>query len=329
MEKQYFIQLLHKYLKGKSTIEEDDLIISYYNLFENEPDILELLNQETKDDIKANIYAAIQEQIAQREKQSAKVRYMPRWVITTAAAAVLVLVSLNLVYLLNRNPTVTPQQKAIVLETVKKRNRVFNLPDGSTVILSAGSKLNYPSSFDGLEKREVFLEGQAFFDVKHNATKSFIVHAGKLVTTVLGTAFNIKAIPGESDITVTVTRGRVKVQNKNKILGILTPNQQIIYNTDKVSSIVKIVDTDSDLDWKEQDLIIDNLTVGEVGKLLEQRFKVKITIADDSLYSQHFTTTFSKEESFEQIIKNICLFNGVEYKFNKEKATVIIGNGNK
>ena len=128
------------------------------------------------------------------------------------------------------------------------------------------------------------------------------------------------------DITVTIKRGKVKVSDQNKILGIITPNQQIIYNKKKVSSILKIVDSDSYLDWKEYDLLFDNLTITEAAELLEERYKVKITISDQSIGSQRFTATFPKNESFEQALKSICVFNGVVSKYNKEKATVIISN---
>jgi ferric-dicitrate binding protein FerR (iron transport regulator) len=207
-------------------------------------------------------------------------------------------------------------------------NRVIFLPDGSTVILSPGSKLNYPSSFDGMQKREVFLDGQAFFDIKHNATRPFIVHTGKIETIVLGTAFNIKALPGEKEITVTVKRGKVKVIDENKELGIITPNQQITYNKEKVSSDIKVVDSDSYLNWKEQDLLFDNLTIAEAAKLLEEKYKVEIVISDSSISSQRFTATFTKNDTFEQALKSICVFNGVNYKYNKEKSAVIITNKN-
>src|SRR5665647_2877096 len=175
-----------------------------------------------------------------------------------------------------------------------------------------------------MEKREVFLYGQAFFDIKHNASRPFIVHTGKEETIVLGTAFNIKAFPGEKDITVTVKRGKVKVSDQNKILGIITPSQQITYNKEKVSSTLKIVNTDSYLDWKDQDLFIDNLTLSEAAKLLEERYKVKIIISDSSIREQRFTATITKGESFEREIKSICVFNGINYTYNKEKSMVII-----
>jgi ferric-dicitrate binding protein FerR (iron transport regulator) len=192
------------------------------------------------------------------------------------------------------------------------------------VILSAGSKLNYPSSFDGLKKREVFLDGQAFFDIKHNASRPFIVYTGKLKTEVLGTAFNIKAIPGEADITVTVTRGKVKVMDQDKMLGIITPDQQITYSKEKVGAVTKRVNSDSLFNWKEQDLRCNDLTIAEAAELLEKRYNVKITISDQSITSQRFTTTFGKNDSFEQVLKSICVFNGLSYKYNKDNATVVI-----
>jgi len=75
-------------------------------------------------------------------------------------------------------------------------NRYITLPDGSTVILHAGSKLDYPVSFNG-NTREVNLIGEGYFDVQHDPARPFIIHTGHLKTTVLGTAFNIKANAGE------------------------------------------------------------------------------------------------------------------------------------
>ena len=78
---------------------------------------------------------------------------------------------------------------------------------------------------------------------------------------------------------------------------------------------MEVLKNDRYLDWKEQDLLLDNLTVAEAAKLLEDRYKVKIVIIEPSLGSQRFTTTFKKNESFEQVLKSICVFNGVVYKY--------------
>lgn len=213
---------------------------------------------------------------------------------------------------------------AIKLMDHQKENRIIFLPDGSRVILSAGSKLNYPSSFDGMDKREVFLDGEAFFDVRHNPTKTFVVHTGNLATAVLGTAFNIKAINGEKDIVVTVKRGKVRVSDNNKVLGVITPNQQITYDKQKIISEVTTVSNENYLNWQDRDLFIDNLTISEAAKLMEERYKVQISISDPEVKSLRFTTTFPKNEKLEQTLNSICLFNGLTYSYDKEKAFVAI-----
>ena len=331
---------MHKYRKGDLTKEEQQFLISYYNLFQNEPDVIDILTTEKKNEIKNEIKENIWDNISKDEQPYQKMRFINRrFIKLTAAAAMFLGLTISLFFVFNGlskkgvPASLGVQQRDGLLKRQvptniahHKENRVLFLPDGSTVTLSPGSKLNYPSSFDGMKKREVFLYGQAFFDVKHNVSRPFIVHTGKLETIVLGTAFNIKAMPDETDITVTVKRGKVRVSNQNKTLGVITPNQQITYSLRKVSSTMKILDSDSYLDWKEQDLLLDNLTVAEAARLLEDRYKIKIVINEPSLGSQRFTTTFKKNENFEQVLKSICVFNGVVYKYNKEKTTVVISN---
>ena len=254
-----------------------------------------------------------------------------------AAAAIFIGIIGSVFFLYNRSKEKKPAGYAIeqrtnkpgdnanmVTAVHKNENRVIFLADGSVVFLSPGSKLNYPSTFDGMKKREVYLQGQAFFDIKHNAKRPFIVHTGSVQTTVLGTAFNIKSLPGEDNITVTVSRGKVRVSDAHKILGIITPQQQITYDTKKEVSILSKVNDDSYLDWKNSNLFIDNLTLAEAAKLLEDQYKVKIIFNDALLEEQRFTATFPKNENLEQAIKSISEFNGLTYTINKDKTIVII-----
>lgn len=324
MDKIYFKKLLHKYLHGNLNDEERQFLISYYNLFQNEPDVMEVLNTEEKEELKNDIKSSIWNHILEKEQPGNKIKFIERRFVKLAAAAVVFIIFFASLFIFFNRPANNKAPASFALH--QKENRVIFLPDGSTVILSAGSKLNYPSSFDGLKKREVFLDGQAFFDIKHNASRPFIVYTGKLKTEVLGTAFDIKAIPGEADITVTVSRGKVKVMDEDKMLGIITPNQQITYSKEKVRAVTKIVNSDSLFNWKEQDLRCNDLTIAEAAELLEKRYNVKITISDQSITSQRFTTTFGKNDSFEQVLKSICVFNGLSYKYNKENATVVISH---
>ena len=354
MDKHYFLELLHKYLKEEATNEEHQFLLSYYNLFQSEPDVLALLSQKKKEELKSQMHTSIWQDISSAEQPDETCMSLPltkqheyklmeaslplknkpytnenvkpikRWSVRMIAAAILLAICTIGIFFIRNEPA--KNQTAAAQVNQQKINRLVRLPDGSTVIISSGSKFNYPSSFDGLARREVYLEGQAFFDIKHNASKPFIVHAGQFETTVLGTAFNIKAFPGDIDITVTVTRGKVKVSDQNRTLGILLPRQQITCNKQKANPTLKTVDTDTYLDWKAQDLLFDDVTVAEAAELLEERFNVNITFSDQLIKSNRFTTTFLKGESFEQVLTSICEFNGAVYQYDKEKATVSISN---
>lgn len=340
MDKRYFIKLLQKYQLGDITAEEARLIEAYYNLFKDEPDVLMLLGADEREKLGKEILNNIWREVSNKEHLEVAVWFRRKWILRTAIAAVVLTGLLGSIILfyhfsLKKNnkviaTTFTPfhQKSATEIATVlsghQKENRVIFLPDGSKVILSPGSKLNYPSSFDGMNKRVVFLDGQAFFDIKHNVSRPFIVHTGNLETVVLGTAFNIKAIPGEKDITVTVKRGKVRVSNNNKVLGIINPNQQITYDKQHIIAAVTTVSNESYLTWQDKDLFIDNLTISEAARLMEERYKVKIIINDPEVESLRFTTTFPKKERFEQTLNSICLFNNLSYHYNKEKAIVTI-----
>ena len=325
MDKHYFLELLHKYLKDEATNEEHQFLLSYYNLFQSEPDVLALLSQEKKEELKSQMHTTIWQNISRGEQLDENVKPIKRWSVRMIAAAAILLAICTIGIFFLRNES-AKNQTVVAQVNQQKINRLVRLPDGSTVIVSSGSKLNYPSSFDGLARREVYLEGQAFFDIKHNASKPFIVHTGQLETTVLGTAFNIKAFPGDIDITVTVSRGKVKVSDQNKTLGIILPRQQITCNKQKANPTLKTVDADTYLDWKAQDLLFDDVTVAEAAELLEERFNVNITFSDQLIKSNRFTTTFLKGESLEQVLTSICEFNGAVYQYDKEKATVSISN---
>ena len=328
MDKKILLKILHKYQQGKATKEEQDYLESYYNLFDSQEDALSSLSENERQEYKEEIRESIFSKITSDSTPVYKVKFIERKFARLAAATILLMIiGAATFYLINGSQAFN---KVETIAEINKENRVIFLPDGSKVILSAGSKLNYPSSFDGLDKREVTLLGEGYFDVRHDVSKTFVVHSGKLETVVLGTAFNIKAITGQDNITVTVRRGKVKViiPEQNEILGIITPNQQIVYNLKKVKSVQNSVTDDNYLTWMNADLLCDNLTLTEAVELLKDQYKVKIEIKDQSILSQRFTTTFSKKEKVENIIESICLFNDLKFKYDSTKSTFIITNKN-
>ena len=326
MDKAHFVKLLQKYLRGNASKAEQQFLLSYYELFDGEPDVRDLLSEEQKESLKKQINDSIWHSILQHEQQNRKIIPLDRgWMIRIMGAAALVVgVSVSGIWWVN-NKTHEPEQPSRIFQTTQKEeHRLIRLPDGSLVISKKGSKLEYPSSFDGLATREVHLEGQAYFDVKHNSSKPFIVHAGNIKTTVLGTSFNIKAWPAEVDISITVTKGKVKVEDQNKIFGTVVQDQQLTFIKERAAVFQIAVDAKAQLGWKEQDLFVDDVTISEAAELLEERFEVEIVCAPEVIRPERFTLTILKGESLEQVLKSICEFNNAVYQMDKEKPSVII-----
>ncbi|MCE6989772.1 FecR family protein [Dyadobacter sp. CY323] len=324
MQQEQFLKILEKYRTGKATREETDLIKAYYNAFEFRPDILDSMSEMDQETLALEIKRNIDEQAPEKAEivfPSAQ-RKLPVW--SAYAAAVLVLLVSAFVFFRNTEKA-EPEVVYVKSEKkVSKPNNFVQLPDGSTVILTAGSKIDYPDSFDNKKKREVYLSGEAYFDIQRNPAKPFIVHAGKLSTTVLGTAFNIRAWPGDESITVTVTRGRVKVSDQNKIFGTLIPDQQITYNTVNHEAVQQKVNAEKTVEWKSENLLFDDVTVFNAAKLIEERFSVKIRIDGERLKTQRFTTTFGKDETLESVLKSITEFNDARYELDPINKAVII-----
>lgn len=324
MEKLYFIELLNKYLEGNATKAELRFILSYYNLFRSDPEVTTLMSEARKNELRESMEQEIWKNIISTEKATEKKTGGAKiWKITAGvAAAAAVLFFTFRTVLWNGNQAKSKTGSNISL--IRKSNHMTSLPDGSTVTVASGSELTYSPDFGISGKREVYLKGQAFFDVQHDTSRPFIVHAGKVNITVLGTAFNVKALSTDGDIIVTVKRGKVRVSDPEKTLGTITPLQQIIYNKRQQNSVQTSVDSDKYLEWKKLDCLIDNLTIKEVAGLLEERYKVEIDIDEDAASDERFTATFPQNQSLEHALNSICEFNGVKYNYDKEKGVVTI-----
>ncbi|SDN02435.1 ferric-dicitrate binding protein FerR, regulates iron transport through sigma-19 [Daejeonella rubra] len=327
MDKEYFLQLLNKYLRQEASGEECELLLRHYNLFDLEPEILNTLTKDQKSELKNEIDNNIRNIISSETSRVKGKRSFRRkiWISVISVAAVMFIVLAGDLYFIDHKHL--NENSVISRFSSVRENRLIQLPDGSTVIVSHGSKLNYPSSFDGLSNREVYLDGQAYFDVKHNSLKPFIIHTGKLKTTVLGTAFEINAWSDEPDVRVTVSRGKVKVEDQNnRTISVITPNQQITYDKTNENIIQKVVNVSEYLEWKDHDLLLSNVTISEAAELLEKRFQVKILISDEQIKSKRFTTTVLKGERIEQILNSIAEFNDAKFTYDVEKSEVLISS---
>lgn len=253
-----------------------------------------------------------------------RVHFLQRSWIRIAVAAVIVLTAGIIVF--NNLPSKTKQPEASnQTPAVKKAvNRYLTLADGSKVLLHAGSELQYPAAFTGAT-REVTLTGEAYFDVAHNASQPFIIHSGNVTTTVLGTAFNIKAWPTEKEITVTVTRGKVRVENETGVLGIITPDQQLNVNTLNKQAKQESVNAGEAISWRKEAYTLDNVTFEEAITELQMRYGIIIEAAAGENTGQcRVTVSFKQEESLEYVLDVIC--HMYQATWQKKDDRILISN---
>jgi transmembrane sensor len=319
LKKQY-LQLIQKYNEGIATPEEIQTIELYYNLFSDEEDVTDKLSTQMVSEIEIRIHDRIKERI-----KETRVRVVPLYNhIWFRVAAILLIVSAIGVVLFNHNTQNT--RLADHTKHYPGLNRYMVLIDGSKIVLHSGSKLQIANNFATSATREVTLIGEAYFDVKHDNKHPFIIHTGKVKTTVLGTAFNIKAYPGQKDVVVTVTRGRVKVEDERGLLAVLKPNQQVVYNAMNQKADQKKVVAFETLSWAKTDMIFDAMPFGDLADRLDERYGVHITFKNPDLALCPITGRFNGTESLSEVLEILSQARGTSFTTNKNEV-VIDGKG--
>jgi ferric-dicitrate binding protein FerR (iron transport regulator) len=273
------------------------------------------------------------------------------WKLVAAAASILVAGSL-IWYFSRSGPTepvkeLAKKVKAPSSEIVTRngsRSRI-TLPDGSTVWLNAGSKLNYDKSF-GTKLREVTLTGEAFFDVVKNPDQPFVIHTHRIDVKVLGTQFNVKSYPGEKTTEAALVKGSIEVYLHNDQSGkiILKPNQKIIVGEDsakqyatspdpgkKEEPIVSVrqltIDqkdgTPVETAWVENKLAFVEEPFADVAMKLERWYGVSISFSNQKWARIPLTGTFTNE-SIQQALHALSVATSFHYRFTDSK-TIVIG----
>ena len=231
-------------------------------------------------------------------------------------AASLVVIAGILWFTLDR----TAGRKTNTLSSVTKKatnrseSKFLLLDDSTQVWLNAVSSLEYPDQF-AAGKREVYLSGEAYFDVKHAETIPFIIHTGKVTTTVLGTAFNIKAYPGQKTITISVSRGKVKVTRPDGWETTLLKGQQLKIEGGR-KGIERNIATEEIAAWQKGSLVYDDEAMEDVVADLQRVYNVEIRITNESIKKLSIGTTFRREIGVDQALQVLCKLTDTEYKLS-------------
>ena len=181
------------------------------------------------------------------------------------------------------------------------------LADGTQVWLNANSRLIYPTAFKG-KNREVELQGEGYFKVTHDAFHPFIVKAGDMQTSVLGTEFNVNAFD-QSNPHVTLVEGSVKVSSvlthktETQVAGkIIVPGEDAVLN-EQGKIIVSHVDTDDVTCWKDGVQLFDDASLREIVLQLGSWYNVNVVCHDESLLNTHLRYMYNRRNGIEEAIK--------------------------
>lgn len=252
------------------------------------------------------------------QKESTKNRILT-WITRVAAILLLPVLSLFLYTNSSKNELYTGSLNELEVEAPACARINFELTDGTKVWLNHGSKLKYPSRFTG-KNRNVFLTGEAFFEVAHNKDIPFVVGTSRIDVKATGTVFNVSAYPDEDLVETTLVEGRVILFEKDGNLKIkaLSPNECLKYDSKKHGYILETEDTKKYTAWKDGKLVLKNDLIEDVAKKLSRWYNIDVEISDTKAKEFTFTATFS-DETLPQALELLSSATPVVYKLTESK----------
>lgn len=218
------------------------------------------------------------------------------------------------------------KKEPVYITTVAPKGSVSQtiLADSTIVYLNAGSQIRYSPESKNNE-REIFLEGEAWFDVTFITDKPFVVHTPMYDVNVTGTRFNVKSYKEDSRIVTTLEEGEVVISSSDQFKLAenikLKPGEQVVYDKNMHSIIVKDVDPKRFTAWKENKLIFINMNMKELITLFERKYGVDIEVDDKDVLKYHYTGTI-KHESILEILEIIKHTLPIQYEIDGQKIRI-------
>ncbi len=268
------------------------------------------------------VYQQIIERITKEKKQKKEhfktlhLRY-----ISTIAASFLIGILISYFTLEKHLKIKEKKQDYAYTISVPQGSRMqLDLPDGSKVWLEAESKLSYLNSY-GNHNREIFLRGEASFEVEKDTKKPFIVDAKEIKIKVLGTKFNVKNYDNDSSAYIWLKEGAILLSDQNNKYSIqLKPNEYASFN--KTNGTIEICNYPyiHTKDWHHGTLIVDKKRFDEIAKEIKRIYNVDITFEKNHLKELRFYGNFSTDHyNAWQIIDILSTTNKFHYRYNINK----------
>lgn len=320
MDNSNLSKIIKQYLSGRFPEETEERvqrwIIADKDTKEKEEASFEYWN-ELDTEINVNTYSALKrvnQKIGYSGRQTIHTPFYKKTLQIAAVLIPLLLIAGGYLYY--------TQNKLIEITVAYGNTRHIFLPDSSEIWINSGSNIKYPKSFTD-NQRLVYLEGEAYFSVKKDLAKPFIVKTEQLSVKVLGTKFNVKAYSDDENITTTLTNGKVEVSTQSQEKQILKPNEQLTYNI-KTSemNIENISPAETDA-WLTGQILFINSSFQDIKQTLERHFNITIDDRSNIPASRLYTVKFLKGETLDEILHVLKDVIGFTYQ---QQGTHIILN---
>ncbi|MBN7816227.1 FecR family protein [Algoriphagus pacificus] len=246
------------------------------------------------------------------------------WKLLRIAAMISGMVLLSYVILNWNNNKPEPKVENTVRWITKTTNvgekLNFRLPDQTTVWLNSNSSLSFPESFDSTV-RLVSLKGEGFFEVSEDAEHPFKVLSDSLVTTALGTSFNI-SIRSPDEITVSLVTGKVMINYENDTASyFLSPGKELIYKTLNGTAAIGSFNEEFVTGWRFGKLSFRRASLTEVVKTLEEWYGVEIKITGSAVQSWSFTGKF-ENQTLEDVLLSMSNIENFNYTIKNKQVNI-------
>lgn len=209
--------------------------------------------------------------------------------------------------------------------TARGQRATFQLPDGSQVILGVASRLRYPVTFGTNGRRDVHLEGEAFFEVEHDERRPFLVHTARGITEDLGTKFAVQEYPSDSAVQVVVAEGSVELRPAGGAPGrgaLLRPGQLGRLTRSGDALVRSDVDLTRYLAWTEGRLIFDDTPLRDALPALGRWYDLDFVLGDSTIGDRHVTATLAAE-SIAETLKLLSSTLDVRYEHRGRTVTFL------
>lgn len=207
------------------------------------------------------------------------------------------------------------QLAEVVVEAPVSSFSKIQLPDGTSVMLNAGSKISYSQNF-GIDNRNCSLEGEGLFEVAKDTRKPFIVETDGIDVEVLGTTFSVRNYENDAEAVVTLVEGSVEITTDHLTLR-MEPNQSAVYS--KESGVVSLtcINAQNATAWTKGLLRFDEMTLLDIAHVLERTYNIEVEFKSKEAQAQVFYGSFDSDRHTIQQILSILAITG---KFNYEIA---------